>query len=200
MFRSEIKDEFAKIIAKLFVNETPAGIARIVEQQLHAYKYIFPTSKVSMLAVLVAHRHSFVRVKLMRESQNGLTSGLAKRSKPYRNDRIISVISLLYFTGGPSSFASRFSDLFPRVDGSYHGRMEMPIVMTALVATAVRVFYVVNEEIPIMFVSFMSVYMNGARGNTGPLALHRTCFSMYTSDTLQQWVLLRRRIQLHSII
>jgi hypothetical protein len=62
------------------------------------------------------------------------------RTKPYRNNQIISVISTLYFTGGPSSFVSRFSDLFPRVDGSYHGKKEMPIILTALVATAVRVF------------------------------------------------------------
>jgi hypothetical protein len=56
------------------------------------------------------------------------------RSKPYRNDRIISVVSALYFSGGPSSsFASRYHDYFPVSDG----RSEMPIAMVCLVGTAV---------------------------------------------------------------
>jgi hypothetical protein len=61
-----------------------------------------------------------------------------KRSLPYRNDRIITVIRDLYFSGGTASFANRFKDLFP----IHHGddgklRREVPIPMVALVATAV---------------------------------------------------------------
>ena len=57
------------------------------------------------------------------------------RSKPYRNDRFISAVSTLFFSGGPSAFVSRYHDFFPRLDG----RSEMPIAMVALVGTAVRV-------------------------------------------------------------
>src|ERR1700761_2134398 len=83
------------------------------------------------------------------EREIGLTlcqaigNGLVMRSKPYRNDRIISVIQELYFTDGPggtASFATRFKHLFPTYQGpdgmvSY----EVPVPMVALVATAVRI-------------------------------------------------------------
>jgi hypothetical protein len=57
------------------------------------------------------------------------------RSKPYRNDRLISAISTLFFSGGASAFALRYRDFFPRVDG----RSEVPVAMVALVGTAVSV-------------------------------------------------------------
>jgi Domain of unknown function (DUF6532) len=61
------------------------------------------------------------------------------RTRPYRNDRIISVIRDLYFTGGAISFSRRFASLFP-THTSLHGEnvREVPIPMVALVATAVR--------------------------------------------------------------
>ena len=60
------------------------------------------------------------------------------RSRPYRNDRIITAIRALYFAGGAKSFAKRFRYLFP----TYEARegefvYEVPICMVALVATAV---------------------------------------------------------------
>jgi len=68
-----------------------------------------------------------------------LDDRLLKRSQPYRNKRIINVIRNMYFTGGVSSFATRFDHLFPRFRDS-QGAMkpEVPQPMVALVATAVR--------------------------------------------------------------
>ena len=64
--------------------------------------------------------------------------GLVKRSLPYRNDRIITVIWDLYFLGGTNTFASQFKDLFPIHRGiNAELRREVPIPMVALVATAV---------------------------------------------------------------
>ena len=64
-----------------------------------------------------------------------------KCNQPYQNDRIITVIRNLYFTGGPNSFSSRFSDTFPFDDGpSGVIARKVPIPMVALVATAVRSF------------------------------------------------------------
>ena len=64
--------------------------------------------------------------------------GLMKRSLPYQNDRIITVIRDLYFSGGTNTFASQFKDLFPIHRGiNAELRREVPIPMVALVATAV---------------------------------------------------------------
>ena len=62
-------------------------------------------------------------------------SGLMMRSKPYRNDQLISAISTLFFSGGASVFALRYRDFFPHVDG----RSEVPVAMVALVGTAVSI-------------------------------------------------------------
>lgn len=64
--------------------------------------------------------------------------GLVKRSLPYRNSRIITVIRDMYFSGGTNSFANRFKDLFPvhRGDNALFSH-EVPVPMVALVATAV---------------------------------------------------------------
>jgi hypothetical protein len=52
LFRSDVKEECAKVIRKLFEDmaETPQRIAQIVERQLQTYNYIFPTSKVNVSA------------------------------------------------------------------------------------------------------------------------------------------------------
>ena len=62
--------------------------------------------------------------------------------RPYRNGRIISIMRDLYFTGGTSSFARRFKRRFPTHE-SNDGEVlrEVPIVMVALVATAVCVYF-----------------------------------------------------------
>lgn len=61
-----------------------------------------------------------------------------RRSQPYRNDRIITVIRDLYFAGGASSLAAKYAHLFPFYEGD-DGRSswEVPVPMVALVATAV---------------------------------------------------------------
>lgn len=62
------------------------------------------------------------------------------RTRPYRNIRIVNVIRELFFSGGSSSFATRYRDDFPIHQGS-NGVVarEVPIAMVALVATAVSV-------------------------------------------------------------
>lgn len=65
------------------------------------------------------------------------------RTRPYRNDRIITVIRNLYFVGGVRSFASRFGSRFPmheEVNGVT--TREVPVPMVALVATAVCQSYI----------------------------------------------------------
>lgn len=66
--------------------------------------------------------------------------GIAKRTQPYRNERIIKVIRDLYFTAsnGSVSVASRFGDLFPTYQGDdgVESR-EVPVAMVSLVATGV---------------------------------------------------------------
>jgi hypothetical protein len=60
------------------------------------------------------------------------------RSRPYRNDRIITVIRSMYFGGGALSFARRFRYLFPTHEGRDGDiNFEVPVPMVALVATAV---------------------------------------------------------------
>lgn len=61
------------------------------------------------------------------------------RTRPYRNERIISALRELYFTGGSNSFAMRFLYLFPTYELREGAdiRQEVPIPMVALVATAV---------------------------------------------------------------
>jgi hypothetical protein len=63
------------------------------------------------------------------------------RMRPYRNDRIITIIRDLYFSGGSKSFAARFESCFTEFeerDGTTS--REVPIPMVALVATAVSTF------------------------------------------------------------
>ena len=62
-----------------------------------------------------------------------------RRSQPYRNARIVTIIRDLYFLGGTNTFANQFKDLFPMHRGiGGELRREVPIPMVALVATAVR--------------------------------------------------------------
>ena len=64
------------------------------------------------------------------------------RTRPYQNDRIITVIRDMFFVGGATSFARRFRYLFPTYEIS-HGQevYEVPIAMVALVTTAVGLFF-----------------------------------------------------------
>ena len=74
---------------------------------------------------------------------------VAAHSRPYRNQRIITVIRDLYFMGGVTSFAHRFDHLFPSHQ-HYNGMTmrEVPIPMVALVATAVsRFIYALSKVV-----------------------------------------------------
>lgn len=66
--------------------------------------------------------------------------GVPMRTKPYRNERIVTVIRNLFFAGGSSSYAHRYDYRFPRYR-SNDGVVvrEVPVPMLALVATAVSV-------------------------------------------------------------
>jgi len=92
-------------------------IAQVAAKQLIDYKYTFPTvGKVERV--------------------------LVKRTQPYRNARIITVIQGLYFDGGVNSVAHRFSSHFPMSPGPDGVRKrEISIPMVALVATAVSISY-----------------------------------------------------------
>ena len=69
-------------------------------------------------------------------------NGLPMRSKPYRNNRIITVARDLFFTGGTSSYAHRFDALFPTSEGPDGVEVhEMPEAMLSLVATGVHATY-----------------------------------------------------------
>lgn len=68
------------------------------------------------------------------------------RTRPYRNDRIISVIRSLYFMGGVKSFASRFASRFPmHPDANGVLTREVPNSMVSLVSTAVRLSHYVKR-------------------------------------------------------
>lgn len=85
-------------------------VAEVVGKQLRDYRYTFPTS----------------------------ATGMLKRTQPYRNSRIITVIQELYFSGGVNSVAHRFGSHFPMSHGTDGVRKrEISIPMVALVATAV---------------------------------------------------------------
>ncbi|KAH9060267.1 hypothetical protein EDB87DRAFT_1616839, partial [Lactarius vividus] len=58
-------------------------------------------------------------------------------TRPYQNDQIVTVIQELYFTGGNTCFAARFSHFFANTErGDGENQHEVPIPMVALVATA----------------------------------------------------------------
>ena len=60
------------------------------------------------------------------------------RTRPFRNERISTVIGELYFTGGPKSFATQFNHHFPKYEGMDGvTRPEVPKAMVAFVGTAV---------------------------------------------------------------
>ena len=91
---------------------------------------------------------------------------LVMRSRPYRNDRIINAIRELYFTGGHTSFAYRFHYLFPGCDRCDNvARLEVPVPMVALVATAVS-FSPIQRQYVELNISSMPHSMSGVRAST----------------------------------
>ena len=98
------------------------------------------------------------------------------RTRPYHNDRLITVIRDLYFRGGATSFASRFDHIFIRRNANSPIVHEIPGAMLCLVATAVSYqVLVVNSTLNWgFFYSSMLPFTNGRRAhdNNLTLALH----------------------------
>ncbi|KAN0129043.1 hypothetical protein V8E53_013193 [Lactarius tabidus] len=115
LIRSEIKERCNAITMGIFLLfDSPMDTIDYVDKQLFNYTYTFPRA--------------------------GSHNNLVMRTRPYRNDRIINVIRDMFFAGGAASFARRFRYLFPTYEAR-HGEetLEVPIVMVALVATALYV-------------------------------------------------------------
>ncbi|KAH9006678.1 hypothetical protein EDB84DRAFT_1447590, partial [Lactarius hengduanensis] len=115
LFRAEVKERCNVIAATAVVGlPTRTQIARYIQGQLSNYNYTFPG--------------------IPRGPGQGV---LVKRSKPYRNMRIVDAVRSSFFNGGNSSFATRFKYLFP--SSETHDLVtvyEVPIPMVALAATA----------------------------------------------------------------
>ncbi|KAH9010813.1 hypothetical protein EDB84DRAFT_1445511 [Lactarius hengduanensis] len=89
--RAEVKERCGALcVPQIYAFGAPTEIARRIQKQLTGYNYTFPFA-----------------------TTGTSPDGIPRRTRPYRNDRIISVIQDLYFTGGISSLATRFEDQFP---------------------------------------------------------------------------------------
>ena len=135
------------------------SIKDLVAKEIDCYFYIYPITRVSDLNVGNI-------ILIVYQAGVSLESMLPKRSLPYRNARIINVIREVYFTGGVSSFATRFEHLFPRHrDGQGVTRTEVPCHMVALVATAVRCLSCFNINAnSYLQCRYMLRYLTGAKG------------------------------------
>jgi len=76
-------------------------VAAVVERQLADYRYTFPLTQVSF-HFSALHNSKFC--------QGDPLKAVPRRTRPYRNPRIISVIKELYFGPGTSSYAYRFEE------------------------------------------------------------------------------------------
>jgi len=113
-FRGEVKECCNVLMFPVYMAmASKQDVAAFVDEQLAHYNYTFP--------------------KLPKHVGNGR---LVMRSKPYRNDRIISVIRDMYFRGGRASFVSLYDYLFENTEDPEATTYEVPIPMVALVATA----------------------------------------------------------------
>lgn len=107
---------------------------------------------------------------------------VTSRSKPYRNARIIAVIRDLCFIGGSNSFSRQFGSRFPTFQHN-DGRVvrEVPVVMVALVATAVSDSFLLGHFVVTQIVSFMPASTSGVLAGTNELTsrpLHTLMFTM----------------------
>ncbi|KAN0125967.1 hypothetical protein V8E52_001174 [Russula decolorans] len=115
LFRGEVKDRCAAIIqAEFLAIRTGLSVIHLVNKELSNYNYTFP-----------------------RLNNGNQLNFLPRRTRPYRNIRIINVIRDLYFGGGAHSFVNCFRSQFPVHQGNDGVVLrEVPIAMVALVATA----------------------------------------------------------------
>ena len=120
----------------LAVRSAPT-IVEAVAQQLGRYTYTFP------MGLNVST--DFPGNLCLTPIQNDPICALPMRTRPYWNIRIIGVIQDLYFIGGNNSFAHRYRAHFPTFENEQGVVQEVPLVMVAMVATAVSAsFYMIT--------------------------------------------------------
>jgi hypothetical protein len=110
-----------------------------------------------------------------------MPNGLVMRSRPYRNDRIITAIRALYFAGGTKSFAKQFHYLFPTYETHEGEVREVPIHMVALVATAVCRYFYLAMYCSHLFTSSMQHFVSGPPENNKSQSFQPTPTWMYTT-------------------
>ncbi|KAH9013213.1 hypothetical protein EDB85DRAFT_2158401 [Lactarius pseudohatsudake] len=113
-FRAEVKDRCNVIAATVVLGLPQIQISRYIQDILSNYNYTFPG-----------------------RSRGPGQGVLVRRTKPYRNMWIVDAVRTSFFSGGNSSFATRYKYLFP--SSETHDLVtvyEVPIPMLALVATA----------------------------------------------------------------
>ncbi|KAN0109460.1 hypothetical protein V8E52_009254 [Russula decolorans] len=117
IIRNSVKDRCSAMVAAEYMALDPLiNIADLVAKEMENYNYIYPVSRFG----------------------RSMKDRLLRRSQPYRNERIINVIHNMYFTGGVSSFARRFNNMFVRFRDDQGAMIPVvPDAMVALVATAV---------------------------------------------------------------
>jgi hypothetical protein len=104
------------------------------------------------------------------------------RTRPYRNERIITVLRDLIFSGGASSFATRHEAHFPRQYAGSSIIFEVPIAMVALFATGVCWNHMFLNSILTCF-SFMPRFTSGEQANASLSTSLQIRSWMYTRDT-----------------
>lgn len=118
------------MLAEFLAIPSNLGVMNLAEKQLSNYNYTFP--KASNVSGILLMRF------WLTPPQTNPESFLPRRTRPYRNIRIVNVIREMFFTGGTLSFANRFRSEFPIHQGNNGSVLrEVPIAMVAMVATAV---------------------------------------------------------------
>ena len=113
--------------------QSPATITILAEKQLDGYYYMYPISNTVRNKVFLGCMLTFHQAR---------ASGIPWRLKPYWNDRILTVLCDIYFSGGTSSYARGFDAMFPSNEGPDGVKVcRMPEAMLGLVATGVSVSY-----------------------------------------------------------
>jgi Domain of unknown function (DUF6532) len=127
-------------------------------------------------------------------SQAPGSNPLVMRSRPYRNRRIILAIRDLYFSGGGTSLASRYDQLFPSAPSNDGLTVHMvPVSMVALVGTAVSGFSMPRHmNLLIQITSYMHLYTSGALVHTRPQNSPRTLITMCIKVMFARCTLFRR--------
>ena len=103
------------------------------------------------------------------------------RTRPYRNDHLTTVIRDLYFSGGATSFATRFDRLFIQHNANSPVTHEIPGPILCLVATAVSYqVLVVSSTLIRGFFSSMLPSTNGAQASDNTSISVQRRSSMFT--------------------